>query len=110
MATFSELLEMLANPPEDGLPEDIATQLQTEYDKGIQEYTESAASALERATAADTAREAAEAAKLEAQRHNARLLKSIPANDPGDDDPGQVDTDTDPFGSGITLESMIEYK
>lgn len=110
MATFSELLEMLANPPEDGLPEDIATQLQTEYDKGIQEYTESAASALERATAADTAREAAEAAKLEAQRHNARLLKSIPANDPGDGEPGVSDHNTDPFESSVTIESMTEYK
>lgn len=110
MPTFKELLELLVTPPEDGLPADLATQLQAEYDKDIQEYTESAASALERMTAAETARGIADAAKLEAQKHNVRLLKSIPASTSDDGDPDDNDNKPDPFGSGITLESMIDYK
>lgn len=110
MPTFKELLELINNPPEDGVPADLATQLQAEYDKDIQSYTDSAATALERATLAETARNAAEEAKTEAQRHNARLLKSIPANVSDDDDPAGDDHNTDPFESSVTIESMTEYK
>ena len=109
MATFKELMDLLKNPPEEGLPENLAEQLETAYDASIQDYTESAASALERATAAETARQAAESAKTEAQKHNARLLKSIPADKPDDDDP-DGDHNTDPFESSVTIESMIEYR
>lgn len=110
MATFKELLDLMTNPPEDGLPDDLATQLQAEYDKDIQGYTDSAATALERATIAESARTAAETAKTEAQRHNARLLKSIPANKVDDDDPDDDDHNTDPFESSVTIESMTDYK
>lgn len=110
MATFDELLDMYANPPEDGLPQDFATQLKAEYDKGIQDYTESAASALERATAAEERATLAEAAKLQAQQHNARLLKSIPAHSDEDDGPnGDNNQDGDMFEKPATINDYIEY-
>lgn len=109
--TFKELLELLRNPPEDGLPADLADQLQTAYDGDVATYTSSATNALSQLQGMQEKLTAAEAAKQVAQEHNAKLLKSIPAY--GDNDnPGDSDTDDDgddPFESNTTVESMTEY-
>lgn len=102
MATFKELLELISNPPEDGLPTDLAAQLQGAYDEDVVTYTDSAATALARATAAETRRD-------DLQNLNSRLLKSIPANEPNDGDPGD-DHNTDAFESNVNLDDFIEYK
>lgn len=111
MPTVKELIEMLKNPPAEGLPDDLADQLETAYDEDVATYTTAATNSLAQVEGLQNQLTAAVTAKNVAQQHNAQLLKSIPAH--GDnDDSGQSDNDngdTDPFGSSVTIESQIEY-
>lgn len=111
MATVKELIEMLKNPPAEGLPDNLADQLENAYDEDVATYTASAANALSQVEGLQNQLTAADAAKKVAQAHNAQLLKSIPASG-NNDDSGEGDTadnNSDPFDSSVTVESLTEY-
>lgn len=111
MADFAELMSLLRNPGDDGLPTNFADELQTAYDETVATHTQQGVEFTEKLTAAETAREAAETAKLATQAHNARLLRSIPAKP--NDDQGNAGNDGqggDQFPKPVTIDSLIEYK
>lgn len=106
---FHELLQQLREPGENGVPTDLADQLQAVYDQTVTSHTESAAALSEQITQEKSLREQAESAKAAAQAHNQRLLRSLPV------DTGKQSQEPAPGDSGdddkqITIDDLIEYK
>lgn len=112
MPEFLELIQTFRDPGEDGLPEDFADQLQAAYDQTIDTYDTSSATLSEQLEAANTAREASEAAKKTAQQHNARLLRSLPASreESTSAEDNSSSTELEDSDQPTTIDSLIEYK
>lgn len=113
MADFIELMALLREPGENGLPANFADELQSAYDETVERHTQEGVDFTEKLTAATVAREAAETARLATQAHNARLLRSVPVT-PGEQSQGGAGNEGQGTGDGtpepITIESLIEYK
>lgn len=107
---FETLVELLKNPPEDGLPAELPDQLAAAYQDMVDTYTISSGTLTEQLESANTAREAAETAKKTAQAHNARLLKALPANREPEGGENGNDAGDGPEENPITIESLIEYR
>ena len=74
MPNFEELLEMLRNPGESGLPDDFADQL-------AQAHTDVTSAADAKVKQLETTIETSNASISELKAHNYDLMRSMPSND-----------------------------
>ena len=98
MATFEELMEQFRTPPETGLPENFAEELQTAYDNDLS-VRDAAVSAREQAIADhQKALEAKDAEVLRLKAVNYDLIKAAPkVGEPADN----KEPDVDPAKQGV---------
>lgn len=89
--TFEELISLLRNPGEDGIPETI-------YDDLSASYTDATSTRDARIQTTDTRVTELEAELLAAKAANWDLMQQIPSVDP---DPGQGDNDPKPDSDEI---------